>query len=717
MDNKNFKEDDYLGLSKYEGHPASDFLKGFSTFKHDGQFYFALLDSAGKVFMRSEGYSSEKARDNGMTSVNKNKTLTERWTVVEQMKRFFLSLKAGNHQEIAKSGAYKTKADADAALAAFMSGKSAAGTARVAAAVGSAAGGDILKAEDKEDDYLPCKEYEGHTINDKKNNVAMFKHENGQYYFALYNVDGSVKLRSEGFETAKNRDQELSGVLKYHNDDSMYTMLEKGKYFMMVLKDKSGNEVGRSCLNKTGSTSAPSGVAQGASAAGGLATGKIISETRNDLGEKSRKVIGETRNDLGEKSRSAGVEKSRGKAVEKSRSLGIEKSRGKGVEKSRKVIGEKRNVLKETKSKVKEDDYLKCDAYKGHKITDAKNNIATFKGDDGQFYFAVYKKDGSVRLRSEGFASEAGRADELKHCIANMENEKRYSTIKKGKYFINVLKDGTGREVGRSCMSKEVQETVAWVAPVVAAAAAPVVTKKVEKKVAVKKTPPPPPPKKVVPPPPPPKVVPVAAAAPVAEKAAAGGCLKFWPLLLLLLIPLLWFLLKGCGGTPPPPPPPVVVEKTPPPPPPPPAPTCNCDDLTNPVFRIPPGPAPKTLKVLGRAPEYGNSHSLDASGFYNKLNAKYKGSASERRFLDGISKQLGFENGWKDVSASSVSSVRVPRGVSGNMGTKRTHQTVYRKLDPVDAKDLEAFRITGPNTCQLHFMKTCGNHFFYQQCE
>lgn len=713
MDNKNFKEDDYLGLSKYEGHPASDFLKGFSTFEHDGQSYFALLDSAGKVFMRSEGYSSEKARDNGMTSVNKNKTNPDRWTVVEQMKHFFLSLKAGNHQEIAKSGAYKTKAEAEAALAAFMSGKAtgggsgvtagamAAGVTAGAGASGSTSNKDVLKSEDKEDDYLPCKEYEGHPVNDKRNNVALFKHANGQYYFAMYNADGSVKLRSEGFETAKNRDQELSGVLKYHNDDSMYHMMEKGKYFMMVLKDKNGTEVGRSCLQQSGADKgSKKAAAAAATGTAGFAAGKVISESRNVIGEK-RNVIGTTR----------------GEGVEKSRSLGVEKSRGKGVEKSRKVIGEKRNVLKETKSKVKEDDYLKCDAYKGHKITDAKNNVATFKGEDGQFYFAIYKKDGSVRLRSEGFASEAGRADELKHCIANMENEKRYSTIKKGKYYINVLKDGTGREVGRSCMSKEVQETIAWIAPVAAVAAAPIIKKKVEKKVAVKKTPPP---VKKAPPPPPPKVVPVAAA-PVAEKAAAGGCLKFWPLLLLLLIPLLWFLIKGCGGTPPPPPPPppppVVVEKTPPPPPPPPAPTCNCDELTNPVFRIPPGPAPKTLKVLGRAPEYGNSHALDASGFYNKLDGKYKGSARERRFLDGISKQLGFENGWKDVSASAVSSVRVPRGVSGNMGTKRSHQTVYRKLDPVDSKDLEAFRITGPNTCQLHFMKTCGNHFFYQQCE
>ena len=105
------------------------------------------------------------------------------------------------------------------------------------------------KNTDKEDDYLSCKEYENREVSDKKNNVVMFKHDSdGQYYFALYNDDGSVKLRSEGFRTAKERDQELSGVLKYHDDVSMYKTITKGKYSMRVLYDKTGREVGRSCL-------------------------------------------------------------------------------------------------------------------------------------------------------------------------------------------------------------------------------------------------------------------------------------------------------------------------------------------------------------------------------------------------------------------------------------------------------------------------------------
>ena len=414
MDNKNHGQDEYLSLKSYFNKPPSKTHKGFSTFEQDGEFYFALLDKADKVFMRSEGYGSAKARDNGMDSVNKNKTLPERWKVDESMKKFFLALKAGNHQEIARSGSFNSKADAEAALAAFMGGKSIKG--------------------------------------------------------------------------------------------------DKGK------SDKT-----------TGTTAA-----LGATAAG--ITGKIISESRGKAKEVSRKVINETR----------------GKGKEKSRALGIEKSRS--------VINEKRNVLSEKKSKVKEDDYLACEAYKGHKITDQKNRIAKFKGKDGQFYFAAYRKDGSVRLRSEGFKTEAGRDSEIKGVIAHIETEDQYSTIKRDGLFMNVLKDKTGREVARSCGSKEVEERVAYIAPVIAAAAATVVTKKVEKKVE----------KKVVaakPTPPPPKVVPIA---PVAEKAAAGGCLKFWPLLLLLLLIPLFFLIKGCPPAAAPVAAPVAAVVPPPPPPPPP---------------------------------------------------------------------------------------------------------------------------------------------------
>jgi len=122
--------------------------------------------------------------------------------------------------------------------------------------------------EDKEDDYLPCKEYKGRDVNDKQNNVALFKHDNGQYYFALYDENGGVRLRSEGFRTAKERDQELSGVLKYNDYENMYQRIGKGKYYIDVLFDDTGREVGRSCLQKADEVTATGAATEMGSGAG-----------------------------------------------------------------------------------------------------------------------------------------------------------------------------------------------------------------------------------------------------------------------------------------------------------------------------------------------------------------------------------------------------------------------------------------------------------------
>ena len=147
---------------------------------------------------------------------------------------------------------------------------------------GGASGGRIttkkvssISDKDKEDDYLSCKEYEGREINDKVNNVAMFKHDrDGQYYFALYNVDKSVKLRSEGFKTSLERDQELSGVLRFHDDESKYKTIKKGKYSMKVLYDDTGREVGRSCLITADSSSGKSKTAKTIEAVTATSTSK-----------------------------------------------------------------------------------------------------------------------------------------------------------------------------------------------------------------------------------------------------------------------------------------------------------------------------------------------------------------------------------------------------------------------------------------------------------
>jgi len=561
MADKNKKQDDYLGLSKYENHPASKENPNFSTFTHDDEHYFAMLDKKGAVALRSEGYSSEKSRDNGIESVMKNKGLEERWSITEAMNHFFLSLKAGNHQEIGKSGSFKTKAEAESYLS-FLLGK------------GGAAPSDA---------GAPKKSEGGHS--------------------AGY----AEALAKSGFVAGKIISEKRNVIGETRNTDGNFS----------------------------------AGYAA-ALAASGIVAGKIISEKRNAIGE-TRNQIKETRND-------------------------------KGVI-ARNLIGEKRNPIGETKNLInttrssRADVYLPCPDYLGHNVVDKKNNVAFFKK-NGNEYFAIYNKDGSVRLRSEGFKNAADRDVELKQALSLMGDKKNYKTVSRGRYTLDLLRNKDGREVARTCLTGK--------AMIAQAASIALMSKLGHED--------------------------------EPEPIPASRGLGLWPLAMLLLLPLI-FLLGKCTPTPiiGPPPLPIVA----------PAPvvapviTCDCSKLTHPIFKLPAGAPPKATTVLGRAPEYGNSHHLDAPGFYNKLKTKFASSQMEKDFLNGIFKQMGYENGFSDATADLFKEVEVPYGVDGNLGTKVTHKTVYRKLN-TSKKDRQAFRIKAKNACDFHFMKTCGNHFFHK---
>lgn len=821
MANQQFGEDEYLDFAKYQGHPKSKESPRFSTFTYQDHYFFTLLHE-GKAFMMSEGYANEKTRDNGIASVLKNCDTPERWSTVEEGKKAFLVLKAGNHKEIARSDTFNSSKEAEQFKNSFLGI------------------GQTNKKEEKEDDYLPTKFYEGHKITDQKNRIALFTHSDNQFYFALYHNDGSVKMRSEGFETEANRDKELKAVIKHHNNPNSYQVIRKGKYHMMVLKDDNGTEIGRSPLQvdevanaqntKGKNTASSSNTENVAAATGAVVTGAALTadgqsnssntDHSNDeyLPVKEYSNLGKAtgQNNFTTFSHDGhhyfallsndGEVKLRSQAYksEAARDNGIQsvtknmtnESRWSVLEENGKFysilkagnhqeIGRSgayknkaaaswtpmataagatalhsataKTSKKESESSIepsrastnKEDDYLVCSAYENKNVNDKVNQVALFKHSNGQYYFALYDNDGNVRLRSEGFPTANKRDEELSGVLKYKDDNSMYTREEPRKgFYYNVLKDKTGREVGRSCL-KQVNEKVAATSKtkktkskksttshtaIAAATATGMVSSaksnnftsevRTEKYVTAKRRT---------------GVVRESVSfkeGTVQYAAPAAGDLnlaKFWWIpLLLILIPLLFLAWNWMTPTtvvssaPPVPPVEKVVEQavvpTPPPvkavpPPVAPTPSCRCEDLTHSIFKLPGGPANQVTTKLGAAPEYGDLHSLDSDGFYNKLKAMYSSSGSEKRFLDGIFKQMGYTNGFADATASIFTEVTVPRGVSGNLGTKRDHQTVFRKLDPTNARDLEAFRIKAKNTCDLHFMKTCGNHFFFKQCE
>ncbi|MFK7932808.1 MAG: DUF1508 domain-containing protein, partial [Saprospiraceae bacterium] len=100
--------DEYLDCAEYAG------AAGFHSFRHDSnnEYYFGYNSNNGKTLLRSEGYTTSKARDNGIASVKKNSPIDARWkTDIEENGQYFFALRAGNNQEIARSCPYASQGE------------------------------------------------------------------------------------------------------------------------------------------------------------------------------------------------------------------------------------------------------------------------------------------------------------------------------------------------------------------------------------------------------------------------------------------------------------------------------------------------------------------------------------------------------------------------------------------------------------------------------
>lgn len=139
---------------------------------------------------------------------------------------------------------------------------------------------------------------------------------------------------------------------------------------------------------------------------------------------------------------------------------------------------------------------------------------------------------------------------------------------------------------------------------------------------------------------------------------------------------------------------------------------CNCSGNSNPIFNIPVNRRAKTLTRLGTNPEFGDSHALNEVGFYTKLQNAHRENNRDRVFLDKIFRAMGY-SGFSEANADMFTEVEIPNGTTGNLGYSVNHKTLYATLDAKLNRDLQAFHIRSANGCDIHFMKTCGNHFFF----
>ena len=235
--------DSYLPCDSYLGHPNSP-KKDFKIFQNmeNNEYYFTMLSKMGKVAFRSEGYSTATARDNGLASVQKNRELKERYSIIEDEGKFFLILKAGNHQEIARSCPFDSQ-EAIYDLYPFMVKGS-----TFAISFDDSAIMAMLRTDSylKINEYMPCDVYSGHSDSPAKG-IRTFKAYNNEYYFSVLDKNENVIMRSEGYPTTVARNNGVSSVLKNRDNKDRYAEIEEDGIHYVILKAGNHQEIARSC--------------------------------------------------------------------------------------------------------------------------------------------------------------------------------------------------------------------------------------------------------------------------------------------------------------------------------------------------------------------------------------------------------------------------------------------------------------------------------------
>jgi len=67
-----------------------------------------------------------------------------------------------------------------------------------------------------------------------------------------------------------------------------------------------------------------------------------------------------------------------------------------------------------------------------------------------------------------------------------------------------------------------------------------------------------------------------------------------------------------------------------------------CGESPVAIFNVPANATPKQMSRLGTMPEFGDSHGLTPSQFYDKLNARYNANAVDKAYLNYLFKSMGY---------------------------------------------------------------------------
>ena len=412
------KNDDYKPLGFYEKNKGN-VKAGFSSFfdEASSEHYFSFL-SKGQVLLLSEGYKTDKSRDNGINSVKKNMPLAQRYDRQQhQNGKYFFNLKAGNNQEIATSRWFDSEDAMNDTISDLLSGG-------VVTSLSSS-------ADEKTSNDISAKA----KTNDVKENLG------------LIGV-GANKSENENKKNKKKpkKDKGKKVIIKdgkYAVNDLVWQIFQSGgnqKYYY-IIRDTNNKSV---YFNSN-----VQGFETIEQAENGLMHSMKFSPNESNFEKKVAKngkhyfyILDNEKKQVG-KSFFYGTEDDMKAAMSLLFHGGSSPTVSKGIE---------------TKKTGGQDEYLVCAAYAG---ADGFHKFSA----EGEEYFA-YNQNGKTYLRSEGYSSSAGRDNGIKSVIKNAPNDDRWKMGKDDEGHYYLLKAGNSQEIARSCpyaSEAEMQKALDWV--------------------------------------------------------------------------------------------------------------------------------------------------------------------------------------------------------------------------------------------------------------
>jgi len=230
------EQDDYMNVDFYQN-SGTNTQSGFDKFqKGDSNFYFFSFKSDdGKVILLSQGYTAEAGRDNGIASVEKNSKIEKRYSnnTTDDGKHYFI-LKAGNHQEIARSVDFDSEDEMKRAITIMMNGGGSLTPVKMSTTKDSSA------SNKEDDDYKTADFYQNSGTETKGGFDKFQKGDNNFYYFSFQGLAGNVLLLSQGYTQEAGRDNGISSVEKNSKIEKRYKThtTDSGKWFFTL---KAGN--------------------------------------------------------------------------------------------------------------------------------------------------------------------------------------------------------------------------------------------------------------------------------------------------------------------------------------------------------------------------------------------------------------------------------------------------------------------------------------------